>query len=210
MKKCINCQIKQTNKWYSGPKCQKCYHASRYLRDKDRILSNQNSEQKRKNAKERYKKKKASILEYQKKFYAKNRDRILDKQRSYYKENRADRIKWQVDREKERIIYDVSFLLRKRIRSRLKMAMKNKYRSGLAIESLGCSIDELKVYLEFQFQDGMSWENYGEWEIDHIVPLFKFDLTNSEQVKKACNFSNLQPLWKKDHYKKSQKDRNSK
>lgn len=88
--------------------------------------------------------------------------------------------------------------------------MKNKYRSGLAIESLGCSIDELKVYLEFQFQDGMSWENYGEWEIDHIVPLFKFDLTNSEQVKKACNFSNLQPLWKKDHYKKSQKDRNSK
>ncbi len=68
-----------------------------------------------------------------------------------------------------------------------------------AIKLLGCSLEELKIYFESKFVTGMSWENHGEWEIDHIKPLSKFNLENLEELKIACHFTNLQPLWKSDN-----------
>lgn len=52
----------------------------------------------------------------------------------------------------------------------------------------------------------MSWENHGSiWHIDHIRPLASFDLTNKEDVKIACNYKNLQPLFKEENIRKSDK-----
>lgn len=48
----------------------------------------------------------------------------------------------------------------------------------------------------------MSWENYGQWEVDHIKSLASFDLTDPIQLAEACNFSNLQPLWALDNNRK--------
>jgi hypothetical protein len=71
---------------------------------------------------------------------------------------------------------------------------------------LGCSIPELKQYLESKFQPGMSWENHGkEWHIDHIRSLVNFDLTNKKQLLEACHWTNLQPLWWIDNLKKGSK-----
>lgn len=80
-------------------------------------------------------------------------------------------------------------------------------KSGSAIRDLGCSMEELKVYLESKFQPGMSWDNYSftGWHIDHIIPLSSFDLTDPEQFKQACHYTNLQPLWAEDNFKKSNK-----
>jgi hypothetical protein len=72
-------------------------------------------------------------------------------------------------------------------------------------ELLGCSIIDLKEHLEKQFTEGMTFSNYGEWELDHIIPVSKFDLTNDFQLKKCFEYKNLQPLWKKDNRKKSNK-----
>ena len=49
------------------------------------------------------------------------------------------------------------------------------------------------------------WDNYGEWHIDHIKPCAKFDLTKLEDQKKCFNYTNLQPLWAIDNYKKRDK-----
>jgi hypothetical protein len=90
------------------------------------------------------------------------------------------------------------------LRNRLKQVLKNNYKCGSAVDDLGCSVTELKVYLELKFKDGMSWENWGRlgWHIDHIIPLSSFDLTDREQFLKACHYTNLQPLWAKENLSK--------
>jgi len=81
------------------------------------------------------------------------------------------------------------------LRSRLNDALKRRAKRGSAVALLGCSVDQAVAHIERQFKQGMSWDNYGQWELDHIVPLASFDLTDSEQLKRACHFTNIQPLW---------------
>lgn len=97
--------------------------------------------------------------------------------------------------EKQRLKTDINFKLKKYLRSRLRDALLKNSKVGSAILLLGCSITEFKNYLEKRFRDGMSWNNYGKWHIDHIKPLALFDLTKIEDLKLACHYTNLQPLW---------------
>lgn len=93
------------------------------------------------------------------------------------------------------------------LRSRINNILKTKIKKGSAIKDLGCSVEELKVYLESKFQSGMTWENHSKtgWHIDHIRPLSSFDLTKRKQFKEACHYTNLQPLWAIDNLKKNNK-----
>lgn len=102
------------------------------------------------------------------------------------------------EKRKKDPIYNIQYNLRKRLNS----AVKYGYKGGSAVKNLGCSIEEFKIYIEQQFQEGMNWNNHGEWHFDHIKPLSSFDLTNPEQVKKACHFTNIQPLWAFDNISK--------
>lgn len=110
-------------------------------------------------------------------------------------------------RSNERYRNDDNFRLRKVLRTRLYKAVTLEYKSGSAIDMLGCSIDELKEHLEEQFEKGMSWDNYGVcgWEIDHIKPCASFDLTDPEQQAECFHYTNLQPLWELDNKLKSDK-----
>lgn len=96
-------------------------------------------------------------------------------------------------------------MARNALRNRLRSAMKGEYRKGMAVDNLGCSIISFKKHLESLFKDGMSWDNYGEWHIDHIKPLSIFNLENDEDVKIACNYKNMQPLWKRENLTKGNK-----
>jgi len=69
-------------------------------------------------------------------------------------------------------------------------------------EYLGCTIQEFKDYMEKLFSEGMSWDNHGKWHIDHIRPISWFDLTKEEEIFKAFNYTNCQPLWAKDNMRK--------
>jgi hypothetical protein len=68
---------------------------------------------------------------------------------------------------------------------------------------VGCSWSDFRLWLESKFKPGMSWENYGEWEIDHIKPCASFDLKIKEQLHQCFHYSNTQPLWKSENAKKS-------
>jgi len=113
----------------------------------------------------------------------------------------------------ERIKTDIHFRLTIILRQRLNKALCGNYKSGSAIDDLGCSIVELKEHIERQFYlnketgEEMTWDNYGliGWHIDHIIPLASFDLTDREQLLKACNYTNLQPMWAKENISKGAK-----
>jgi len=95
------------------------------------------------------------------------------------------------------------FKLIHNLRSRLRKALKGQSRDKGILVLTGCSAAELKIHLESKFEPGMTWDNYGSWHIDHKIPLNSFDLTDSEQLKVACHYSNLQPLWAEDNLAKS-------
>jgi hypothetical protein len=88
-------------------------------------------------------------------------------------------------------------------RSVLKSSLRrlDKVKEGNTIDLLGYSAIELKRHLESLFTEGMSWDNHGEWEIDHIKPVSSFDKDSHPSV--VNSLSNLQPLWKFDNRLKS-------
>jgi len=90
------------------------------------------------------------------------------------------------------------------MRSRLYTALKKNHKSASTLQLVGCSIQQLKEYLEKQFQKGMSWNNNNKkgWEIDHIIPCELFDLSKKSEQKKCFHYTNLQPLWAKKHKQK--------
>lgn len=91
------------------------------------------------------------------------------------------------------------------LRTRLNTVLRRSQKVGSSVLDLGCSLEELKIYLESKFVVGMIWGNHGKWHIDHIVPLSSFDLTDREQLLKACHYTNLQPLWAFDNLSKGSK-----
>ncbi|MBB5664743.1 DNA-directed RNA polymerase subunit M/transcription elongation factor TFIIS [Rhizobium leguminosarum] len=94
------------------------------------------------------------------------------------------------------------------MRTAVRRAIGGSEKAGKrTFEILGYSIDELKTHLERKFVDGMSWDNYGEWHIDHERPLasFQYETPECEQFKMAWCLDNLQPLWGSDNMSKGAK-----
>lgn len=110
--------------------------------------------------------------------------------------------KYWRDYRRNRMKVDINFKLSSVLRRTISRAVFRK-RAGSAVTDLGCSLEELKNYLQSKFQPGMTWENHGDWHIDHIFPLSKLDLTKRNDFLKACHYTNLQPLWARDNIIKS-------
>jgi len=153
---------------------------------------------------------------YDKQWYENNKLREKLRGAKYYQNNkekrRIQREKWRSEHKtflkdyySNRLSTDPSYKLKQYLRSRLYRALKTKQKVGSAVRDLGCSIEEFMVYLEQRFHihptscKNMTWENYGEWEIDHIQELDTFDLTKREEFLQACHYTNLQPLWAEEH-----------
>ena len=147
---------------------------------------------------------KTKIKFFAKRYYENNRKQIAILNKTVY----AERIKKYDNKyRKNRREIDINFRIAVNLRARLWSAVKNKQTFSSARKDLGCSIAYLKQYLKSQFQEGMTWENYGPiWHIDHIEPLCSFDLEDREQFLKAWHYTNLQPLFVKDNLKKKSED----
>lgn len=95
------------------------------------------------------------------------------------------------------------WILRSHLSRVIRKIKGEKWGSSAAI--LGYDSDKLKVRLEFQFLPGMSWDNHGEWEVDHRISVASF--VNRGVVDPAiinC-LSNLKPMWKADNRSKGSK-----
>ena len=106
---------------------------------------------------------------------------------------------------KNRKTTDSLFKLKCNIANLIYYSIKNKgySKSSKTHKILGCSIDYFKNYLEIQFTKGMSWENAGEWHLDHIYPVSL--AKDKEELIRLNHYTNFQPLWAKDNIKKGNK-----
>lgn len=81
------------------------------------------------------------------------------------------------------------------MRERLRAALHGITKGKSTMLLVGCSVIQLKKHLAKQFHTGMSWNNYGEWHIDHIKPCASFDLLDLAAQIECFHYTNLQPLW---------------
>lgn len=98
---------------------------------------------------------------------------------------------------------DPLFKLKKNVRNRIWSYTKYNGKSKTTFEIVGLTAEELKIYLENQFIDGMNWENYGTWHIDHIIPLDS--AVNEKELYNLCYYTNLQPMWGNENIRKGSK-----
>nr|DAP16135.1 MAG TPA: restriction endonuclease [Bacteriophage sp.] len=179
------------------------YNKNKYLKNKNEIRErNKNYEQSERGKEVRYlirKRRHVKILEYNKKYYQSINGKIVLK-----KIQQKRRVKCNKYIQEKRKI-DKIFALKHNLRSRIHQAITKGWKSGHTLELLGCTIEELKQHLELQFEPGMSWDNYGEWHIDHIIPCSYFDLTKEENQRICFNYRNLQPLWASENDSKGAK-----
>jgi phage protein D len=88
--------------------------------------------------------------------------------------------------------------------SQIRQSLRNG-KNGQSWEALvGYTLNDLVLHLEAQFGEGMTWENYGEWHIDHRTPRTWFDYESVEETafKECWALSNLQPKWGKENIRK--------
>jgi hypothetical protein len=90
------------------------------------------------------------------------------------------------------------------LRTRLNNIVVRKDQSTIVY--VGIKNKELLKWLEYLFDDKMSWDNYGTyWQIDHVIPCASFDLTKETEIFKCFNWTNLRPLEKKENNSKNSK-----
>ena len=155
------------------------------------------------------KKNKEKLSEYHKEWSDKNRVKLREYHSEWRDKNRVN------INEKTRLWYlnkrrnDPGFRLKCNTRTALYTCLKEanvtKYLS--TFELLGYTLEELMSHLEALFTEGMTWDNYGEWHVDHKIPMtsFNFETTDDREFKLCWCLDNLQPLWESDNLSKGTK-----
>ena len=222
-KVCSKCNIKKdvTEFYSSRKKCKTCiieyqreYNQNnkekrkKYLKENKEKISKKGKEYYQKN-KEKRKKYTEKNKEKRKKYLKENKEKINEQHREYYKEyyqNNKEKIN---ERKREyyrkRIKYDTFFKIKERITDIIRKSIKNNgyTKKSNTYTILGCSYEDFKEHIESNWEDWMSWDNYGNpkdgvlelnktWDLDHIVPVSSAQC--EEDVYKLNHYSNIQPL----------------
>jgi hypothetical protein len=148
--------------------------------------------------------------EYRKKLSVKRKERYKnnlikerDKRKEYYYQNkeksRCKSDEWKKIKLKE----DGFYRMKKNLRDRIRQYLIDENKSKRTMEIVGLDKEEFKSYIQNKFTEGMSWDNYGKWHLDHIIPL-----CNAKDENEALllnHYTNLQPLWAEDNLRKNRK-----
>jgi len=185
--------------------CNKAYKRKHYQENKEQYRSN-NQNYIIDNEEE--------VDAYRKQYRLDNKDKISEYQKEYYQDNKTELDIYSKEYVKERSKRDPIFKLRKNISKLVASYLKRQghRKSGISIlDKIGYTIEQLKNYLESQFEPWMTWDNWGPynsktwddndlstwtWQIDHIIPQTALPYTSMEDdnFKKCWALENLRPL----------------
>jgi hypothetical protein len=157
--------------------------------------------------KRNYEKHREKRLSYHKKWYHENKDKwnLYIKE---YREKNIDKIRGvKRNYEKTRKHNDPLYKLIANFRTAIYQVLKenNVQKNGHYFEILQYTPNELIDHLENQFTENMTWDNYGEWHVDHIKPItyFKINEIGDDEFMKCWSLNNLQPMWGHENIRKS-------
>lgn len=201
--KCYTCGTTDLLLFYTSnkTKCKICTNIKKklyYQNNKEKIIEK---------SKFYYKNNREKILNIRKKHnktikkYKRSKESILKKKEyeksKKYKEKRNFKLR-------EKYKNDIFFKIKAILRSTLYKSIKRDKKCDQSFNLIGCTPREFKLYMEKQFDNTMSWENHGlkTWHIDHIIPIYTFDLTKEEEQKKCFHYTNMRPLSAKENIKR--------
>lgn len=190
MKICNKCNIEKDNSdfYKKKGKCKQCIS----VYNKNYIRSEEGKKAKKLSDKKYYKLNKDAM-------YLKYRDNKNQYRRQYYKKNKL----LIFEKEKQRYKNDVQFRLSKIYRNRMNSYIKGENNK---MDYLHCNLSEFREFIEIQFTNDMSWDNQGTiWELDHVIPVSKFNLEIQEHKNTCFHWCNYKPIPKSDNKKKSNK-----
>lgn len=213
IKRCSTCDIFKVHSLFSNNKstkdgkhnqCKLCNkgQSEKYRKNNiDKIRNHRKAkyyedvEQSKKEGREQYQKHKKRKLSQNKKWRELHELEISEYQHNWYLKNREHKLRKNTEWEKNEMTTNPGYRLQKNLRIRINNALRGKVKSGKTFDLLGCNLEEFKKYLEVQFNNKMTWENYGSyWHVDHKIPCAIFDLSIEEQQKICFHYRNLQPL----------------
>ena len=203
-KSCVNKQQKQyyLNNQEKVKEKNKRWHLNNHEKTKERSKQYRlnNPEKIKKYQKENAEKLREYKKEHGKRYYQENIDKIKERQKVNSKKIRETQKKYHNTRYKECPEYKLLCILRRRIQH----VIKGNSKFAPSLELLGCTPEEVRNHLQSQFTEGMTWGNHGQhgWHVDHIRPCASFDMSEPEQQKACFHYTNLQPLWAEDNFKK--------
>lgn len=152
-------------------------------------------------AREKYKENPQAFKERKARYVASHSEQVKEAQHKYKIENRQK----CTDYERNKRHNDPKYRFRCNIRNLVRLYTKGKGYKGdkTVYEILGCDFDSFLEYIQALFKDGMTLENYGEWNIDHITPISS--AKTDDDLEKLNHYTNLQPMWASENYKKGKK-----
>ncbi|UNY40261.1 HNH endonuclease [Paracoccus phage vB_PmaP_KLEP18-1] len=153
-------------------------------------------------------------------YYSRNKERLREYSRRYHHDNCTSDLKRRekaeyhksrtVDLEKRRQYHadryrnDPGYAMGVRMRAMLQRLLKKTggNKSDSLKASMGYSVEKLMERIEYQFKPGMTWDNLGEWEIDHKIPLMRMIRRGEARPSVVNSLANLQPLWRHENRSK--------
>jgi hypothetical protein len=140
-------------------------------------------------------------LKYSRKWFQNHKELQGQRTAAWKLKNREKFNAYMLAYHKAKYARDPNYRFACKIRSKIRLLLRGKRKSATTEQLLGCKISDFKSHLESLWEPWMSWDNYGSgpgtWQIDHILPVDSFDLSDPEQQQKCFHFSNHQPLCSK-------------
>ena len=211
----LRCNCKECNAVY-----KKLYHQ----KNRDKLVEyskeyNKNNKDKSKEYSKNYRKNnKNKISNYQKEYREKYKEEFKEKRFNYVIKNKEKisdyrlknkkkyigySVKWKNKKIKEDYLFRFKLKTRSLIYKSFKRGQNNFIKYSRTEEILGCTMQEFVDFILLKLTEGMTLENYGEWHLDHIIPMSS--AKTEEEVIKLNHYTNFQPLWAIDNFKKGNK-----